>query len=71
MASRIRSRFAVTVGTHFLRHVILGYQQPGQKFIVGTDASSVGIVVLSQVQKVQERVVAYFSKIARLRGTTV
>jgi hypothetical protein len=42
---------------------ILAYPQPGKRFIVGTDASNVGIAgVLSQVQDGQERVTAYYSK---------
>jgi hypothetical protein len=42
---------------------ILAYPQPGQRFIVDTDASNVGIRgVLSQVNDGQERVIAYFSK---------
>jgi len=42
---------------------VLGYPRPGEKFIVDTDASNVGIGdVLSQVQEGGERVVAYFSK---------
>ena len=42
---------------------LLVYPQPGQKFIVDTNASNVGIGgVLSQVQDGSEQVVAYFSK---------
>jgi hypothetical protein len=42
---------------------VVGYPRPGEKFIVDTDASNVGIGgVLSQVQDGSERVVAYFSK---------
>jgi hypothetical protein len=42
---------------------ILDYPQPGEKFIVDTDASNVGIGgVLSQVQGGKERVIAYYSK---------
>jgi hypothetical protein len=42
---------------------VLGYRRPGEKFIVDTDASNVGIGgVLSQVLDGSERVVAYFSK---------
>jgi hypothetical protein len=42
---------------------VLGYLQPGEKFIVDTDASNIGIGgVLSQVQDGSEQVVAYFSK---------
>jgi hypothetical protein len=42
---------------------ILAYPQPGERFVVETDASSVGIGgVLSQVQDGQERVIAYCSK---------
>ena len=42
---------------------VLGYPRPGEKFIVDTDASNVGIGgVLSQVQDSGERDVAYFSK---------
>ena len=41
---------------------VLVYPHPGEKFIVDTDASNVGIGVLSQVQDVSERVIAYFSK---------
>jgi hypothetical protein len=43
---------------------VLGYPQSGEKFIVDTDASNVGIGgVFSQMQDGQERVIAYFSKI--------
>jgi hypothetical protein len=42
---------------------VLAYPQPGQRFIVDTGASNVGIGgVLSQVKDGQERVIAYFSK---------
>jgi hypothetical protein len=42
---------------------VLGYPRLGEKFIVATDASNVGIGgVLSQVQDGSERVVAYCSK---------
>jgi len=42
---------------------VLGYPRPGERFIVDTDASNVGIGgVLSQVQYGGERVIAYFSK---------
>jgi hypothetical protein len=42
---------------------ILAYPQPGQRFIVDTDASNFEIGgVLSQVQDWQERVIAYYSK---------
>jgi hypothetical protein len=42
---------------------VLGYPRPGEKFIVNTEASNMGIgVVLSQVQDGGERVIAYFSK---------
>jgi hypothetical protein len=42
---------------------VLGYPRPGDKFIIDTDASNVGIGgVLSQVQDGKERVVTYFSK---------
>jgi phospholipid-translocating ATPase len=42
--------------------LVLGYPRLGEKFIVDTDASNVGIDgVLSQVHDV-ERVAAYFSK---------
>jgi hypothetical protein len=41
---------------------VLGHPQPGKQFLVNTDASNVGIGVLSQVQEGNERVVAYFSK---------
>ena len=42
---------------------LLGYPRPGERFIVDTDASNVGIGgVLSQVQYGGERVIAYFSK---------
>jgi hypothetical protein len=52
---------------------ILAYPQPGERFIVDTDASNVGIGgVLSQVQNGQERVIAYYSKtLTRHRGITV
>jgi hypothetical protein len=40
----------------------LAYPKSGEKFIVDTDASNVGIGgVLSQVQDGQERVIAYYS----------
>lgn len=39
------------------------YPRPGEKFVVGTDASDVGIGgVLSQIQDGRERVVTYFSE---------
>jgi hypothetical protein len=42
---------------------ILAYPQPGERCIVDTDASNVGIGgVLSQVQDGKERVIAYYSK---------
>jgi hypothetical protein len=42
---------------------VLGYSQSGEKFIVDTVASNVGIGgVLSLLQDGQERVIAYFSK---------
>jgi hypothetical protein len=42
---------------------ILAYPQPGERFIMDTDASNVGIRgVPSQVQDGQERVIAYYSK---------
>jgi hypothetical protein len=42
---------------------ILSNLQPGQRFVVDTDVSNVGIGgVLSQVQNGQERVIAYYSK---------
>jgi hypothetical protein len=42
---------------------ILAYPQPGERFIVDTDASNFGIGgVLSQMQDAQERVIAYYSK---------
>jgi hypothetical protein len=42
---------------------ILAYPQPGERFIVDTDASNFRIGgVLSQVQDGQERVIAYYSK---------
>jgi hypothetical protein len=42
---------------------VLGYPQSGEKFIIVTDASNVGVGgVLSQVQDGSERVIAYFSK---------
>jgi hypothetical protein len=42
---------------------VLGYPQSGEKFIVDSDASNVGIGgILSQVQDGRERVTAYFSK---------
>ena len=45
---------------------MLGYPRPGQKFIVDTDASNVGIDgVISQVQDGSERVVTYFSKTSK------
>jgi len=42
---------------------VLGYPQPGEKFIIDTDASNIGIGgVLSQVQDGCEQVVSCFSK---------
>jgi hypothetical protein len=42
---------------------VLGYPQTGEKFIVDTEASNVGIGgVLFQVRDGQERVIVYFSK---------
>jgi len=42
---------------------VLGYPQPGERFIIDTDATSILIGgVLSQVQDGGERVVSYFSK---------
>jgi hypothetical protein len=42
---------------------ILAYLQPGERFIVDTDASNFGIGgVLSQIKDGQERVIAYYSK---------
>jgi hypothetical protein len=41
---------------------VVGNPQSGEKFVVDTDASNVGIGVLSQVQDGRERVFAYFSK---------
>jgi hypothetical protein len=42
---------------------VLGYPRPGEKFIVDTDASNVGIGgVLPQVKEGSEMIVAYFSK---------
>jgi hypothetical protein len=42
---------------------VLGYPRPGERFIIDTDASNLGIGgVLSQVQDGGERVIAYFSK---------
>jgi len=42
---------------------VLGYPQPGVKFITDTDASNIGISgVISQVQDGSEQVVSYFSK---------
>jgi hypothetical protein len=44
---------------------IFAYPQPGERFIVDTDTSNVGIGgVLSQVQDGQERVIAYYSKMS-------
>jgi hypothetical protein len=41
---------------------ILAYPQPGERFVVDTDASNVGIGgVLSQVKERQERVIAYYN----------
>jgi hypothetical protein len=43
---------------------VLGYQRPGEKFVVDTDASNVEFGgVLSQIQDGSVQVVAYFSKI--------
>ena len=42
---------------------ILGYPDPGLRYILDTDASDVGVgAVLSQNQQNRERVIAYFSK---------
>ena len=42
---------------------VLGYLQPGEKFIIDTDASNIGIGgVISQVQDGSERAVSYFGK---------
>ena len=42
---------------------VLGYPQPGEKFIIDTDVSNIGMDgVISQVQCGSERVVSYFSK---------
>jgi hypothetical protein len=42
---------------------VLGYTRPGEKFIVDTDDSNVGIGgVLSQMKDGNERITAYFSK---------
>ena len=42
---------------------VLAYPQPGQEFILDTDASLHGVgAVLSQVQDGQEKVISYFSK---------
>jgi hypothetical protein len=42
---------------------ILDYPQPGEWFVVDTDASNFGIGrVLSQIQDGQERVIAYYNK---------
>jgi hypothetical protein len=42
---------------------ILAYPQPGERFIVDTDASNIRIGgVLFQVQDRQEHVIAYYSK---------
>jgi hypothetical protein len=42
---------------------ILAYPQPGERFVVDTDASNVGVGgVLSQVQGGKERAIAYYSK---------
>ncbi|XP_023721191.1 uncharacterized protein LOC111871977 [Cryptotermes secundus] len=51
-------------GIYVARTLVQDFQEvpPGEKFIVDTDASNVGIGVLSQVQDGQERVTAYFSK---------
>jgi hypothetical protein len=42
---------------------ILGYPQPGEKFIIDTDVINVRSGVLSQVRNRQEWVTAYYSKI--------
>jgi hypothetical protein len=42
---------------------ILGYPQPGEKYIIDTDTNNIGMGgVISQVQNGSERVVSYFSK---------
>ncbi|UYV84785.1 K02A2.6-like [Cordylochernes scorpioides] len=52
---------------------MLAYPDPGEPFILDTDASNTGIgAVLSQTQDGVERVIAYFSKtLSNLRETTV
>jgi hypothetical protein len=42
---------------------ILAYLQPGERFIVDTDASNIGIGgVLSQIRVQEEQTIAYYSK---------
>ena len=52
---------------------VLGYPNPKLPYILGTDASAVGVgAVLSQIQKDEERVIAYYSKtLAPQKRTTV
>jgi hypothetical protein len=51
--------------------LILAYIQPGERFIVDTDATNVGIGgVLSQVQDGMKRVIAYYSKMLNKAETT-
>jgi hypothetical protein len=48
---------------------VLAYPQPGERFIVDTDASNVRIGgVLSLVQDGQERIVAYYIKMLNKSG---
>jgi hypothetical protein len=47
---------------------ILGYPQPGKKFIVNMEARSVGSGGV-QVQKGQEHVITYYSKRQQLEMT--
>jgi hypothetical protein len=60
--SEVEAAFKTLKGALCTAH-ILAYPQPGERFIVDTDASNVGIGgVLSQVQDGQKRVMVYYSK---------
>jgi hypothetical protein len=58
---KVEATFQTLKGALFAAPILV-YPQPGERFIVDTDASNVGIGgVLSQVQNGQERVTAYYS----------
>jgi hypothetical protein len=59
--SRSGGLFSNTEGSSL--YLICAYLQPGERFVVDTDVSSVGIGgVLPQIQDRQERVIAYYRK---------